>query len=701
MGGVIITIRNKMGYFLVVIISLAILGFLLMDSTSSNRNAFRRTSNDVGSVNGTGISYKDFQAKLDETIETYKRQQNVSNLSEEMTNALRNETWNNYVRDMIMDEQYEDLGLNVTVDETYEMFQGKNIHPTVRQQFTNPQTGLYDRSGVAMYIQNLGVDDQNGTAAEKKRRWRSFEDFINKDRLESKYSALIKQAIYTPKWMAEQNYGLANGSVSFEYVLLPFSSVKNSDVSVSESDLTAYLNAHTGRFQQKKSRIVDYVSFDIYPSASDSATTLKYIDDKLDKFQTTNDDSAFVRLYSDVPFNPNYTFKEELSPIIADTMFKVDSATMIGPYQEGGMYVVAKLADRMMLPDSVEARQIVFGVKTQDEVTTKKALADSILGELQAGNVKFSEMVLRYSDDDATKFDGGNMGYVLPGTQFRTIDRALFVNHKEGDIFLVPSNTGFHIIEITKRKPTREAVRVAYLARTITPSQATTDALFAEANEYLIAHNKPETFGKDKSVKTTKPFTLADNTLPGLGNARELVKWSFEAKKGDVSGIIILDDKFVIAELTDIREDGTATVANVRDELEQLVITEKKTQMLKDKIASGPAQDPTALAAAFGLQTDKVDGANLSKTDVGGANEPEVVAAAMALEKGGVSKPVAGNLGVYVLKVTEREAVGEPTGGYAYIQYQESMKDIQRVDVDVYNAIKENSDVEDERYKIY
>lgn len=700
--GVIITIREKFMFVLTAVIALAIIGFLFMDATQSNTNVFQPDSNKAGSINGNDITYPEYTAKVDEALQKYRLNNDVANVPDNVMNDIREQAWEEYVRTTLMGNQYEVLGIKVTGEEVYEMFQGSNPHPMVAQQFRDPNTGTFSPQQISMFLQNIDNDDPNGmTAAEKRLRWRYFEEFVKQNRLDTKYNQLVSKSFYAPTWMAKQFYQYQATTQNVNYVMVPYSSIPDDQVQVTDADLKKYLEEHADQFKQEKGRVINYVVFNLKPSKQDTAAALKFIEEKKESFTKTTTDSLFVKLNSDRNFDPGYYGRDELASSMIDTFFSVDTNVVIGPYFEDSIYAMAKVLDRKMIPDSVKARQIYFPVTSQEEITTKKALADSLKIEIEEGRVGFEEVFFQNMSDDIDLGSGGDMGWVKPGEQFFTIDRALFYQQKEGEIFVVPGEQGFHLIEITEADPTKEAVKVAIVTRKIVPSKSTGNARYTEVNEFRMKHNTADAFKNAESVNvvTSPPISINSYQIPGVkGDAREVVKWAFNANKGDVSDPFILEDKYIVAQLENVMEEGTASVENVKGQLEVLVKQQKKAELIKEKLKGASSLD--AIANSNNTMVNTATNINLDNYSFAMGQEPKVAGAAMALEPNTISKPIEGKAGVYVIQVTSREPATEQPG---YTMQQQQLQQILMsvANQRLFEAIKEVSEVEDIRYKFY
>jgi len=699
---VIMKIRNRLGFVIIGLIGFAIVGFLLQDSLSSNSSLLRFNANNVGSVNGKAIDIQDYEKKVQQALEN-ARTQGQGNTDDATVWSVRDQVWSQYVNDILMEEKYEKLGVLVTNEEMKDQLQGANPHPAVRQSFSNPETGQFDPAQISLFVQRLEEDDD----ATKWNQWENFKKFLLEDRMKSKYNALVKKAMYAPSWQANENYLLTASTVDFEYVYLPYADVSDGDVKVEDSELKNYLNAHKTKYKREESRSVEYVSFDILPSAADTARTKAKLEESLENFKTTKDDSSFLSLYSDKGFDGKYYSKEELTISMKDTLFVVDTGTVLGPYYEEGSFKFAKLVDKKMIADSVKARHIFFsiaGAKSQEDVGFKRTQADSVLKLIQSGG-DFVSLAIQYSDDEATKFSGGDWGWIKPNTKFQTINNGLFYQKAQGDIFMAPAdepgNAGFHVIEITEAKPTKQAVQVAFLTKQVAASIETERALYADASKFASTNNKADAFKAAAANYTLRPaegIRKSSYSIPGLGSARDLVKWVFEASVNEVSEVFSLDNKYIVVLLTKVQEEGIATLEAVRTEIEVEVKKEKKAEVLKAKITG---TDLNAIAGATSKTTATVSGLSLGNTFIEAVgNESSVVGKALGMNSGETSAGIAGENGVFAIKVTAKNTPPALTdAGSQKKQLAQTAES--RVDFMLAESIKKSAEVKDERFKFY
>ncbi len=704
---VIMKMRNKLGVFIVVLIALTIFAFLLQDAINSDTSMLRPNSNVAGIINGKSVSIQDFDKKVQEATDNYRLSSNNSNIDDETVWQIRNQTWNQYVNDVLMGAKYEKLGVQVTSDELLDMVQGSNPHSAVVQSFSDPQTGQFNPEQVAAFIQNLDKDE----TGETRQRWLNFEKFLKEDRIKSKFNDLVKNGMYTPSWMATENYSLSGTTVSFDYVFLPYTDVPDADVTVTDDELQDYLDANKSEYMQdEETRSIEYISYDIKPTQEDTLRIKNKLEELFENFQKTNSDSAFLKSYSQLPYDPKYYGIDELQSSMKDTLFKIDTNAIIGPYIEESYWKYAKLLDRKLIPDSVRAKHIfvsIAGVKDQTGVQQKRAIADSLLKEIKEKGALFDTLLAKHSDDAETKAKGGDMGWIKPGEKFPTIDVALFYKHKQGDIFIVPSDEdnkrGFHIIQITEAKPVKDAVKVAFLAKEIAASIETERGLYAEASKFASANHTAQLFrdaSKDMSPRQAEGIKKNDNAVQGLNAARDVVKWVFSASEGEVSEVFSLHDKYVVALLSGVKEKGLAALDDVRTQIEVEVKKEKKADVLKGKLKG--QTDLNATAGATGKVVETATGLSFGSNYIGDAvgSEPGVVARAIAMNEGETSAPIAGDNGVFVIKITSKIAPPQLTDVKTQ-KKQSEQKSASLVDFSLQEAIRKSADIKDERYKFY
>ncbi len=692
------TLRNRAGIFMVAAIVLAIAAFLISDAVQSGQPFMQASQNEIAEISGKTISYQEFDERLQPVAENLKNQMNASTLDASMMGYAVDQAWNQMVSEIVLKKQLEKSGVVVGGEELFDMVQGNNVHPEVRRAFTNPQTGVFNPQEVMRFLQTLDEDE----TGERRKQWLAFEKSIDDQRKQQKYFNLIKGGMYITKVQAQEDIASKAKTATMQYVLLDYASVSDSAVKITESDLEAYLAANKNKYKQKEEqRTFEYVIFDASPSAADSADAKLYIEEKAAELSTTTDDSLFVALNAETKTSLAFSKKGTLSPMLDTVMNSKSVGYIYGPYKEGNAYKVAKLVAVKSLPDSVKARHILIKPVNGDAAAAKTK-ADSLVKSIKAG-ANFADVAKQNSEDPGSGAKGGDLGYFSSGMMVKPFEDACF-NGKIGEIQLVQSQFGYHIIQVQDQKNFQKNMKVAVIDRTITPSDKTIQLAFAKANGFLAKATSEETFNatattEKLSKRVAENISENDKFIAGLDNPREIIRWAFKAEKGDVSTLFDLGSSFIAAQLTAIQPSGTKELAQVKSEIEAAVRVEKKAELLKSKV-----EGATTLEQAAQKANAKVDTASnvtfASAVIPGVAREPKVIGAAFALKKGTVSQPLKGDRGVYVIKVTD---FIEPTIKQDVLITKAQLTSIakSRVDGEVFEALKDKAEIKDNRAKFY
>ena len=695
------TMRNK-GGLLVGIIGFAIVAFLAGDVIVSGRNIFGDGQNEIGNVNGESIEYTAFQAKLDENTEAYKKNSGQGDINPTMNGYLVDQTWNQMVQDIILKKSIAISGVGVSADELFDMIQGKNPHPEVRRAFANPQTGVFDPSQVVTFLKNLDTQDPTGAT---KKQWLAFEKAINEERIRQKYFNLVKGAMYTPTAFAKANFAEQNKTANISYVVLDFASIPDNAVKVSESEMAEYYNEHKYKYAQKENaRSFDYIYVDVLPNAEDTIAVKKSIDQQLIGLQTTTSDSTYIALNADTKFAAEYTKRGALPGALDTVMFSKPQGYIMGPYIDGGAYKIAKLMSIKSLPDSVRARHILIKA-TNENAMAMKTKADSLKKLIDAG-ADFATLAQQYSED-GTKDNGGDLGYFDNKQMVKPFSDFCFKGTK-GEMGVVGTQFGFHVIQITDQKNFDKQILVGVIDRKIEPSSQTSQALYSKINEVLAGVKDASAFtalklGDGLNKRVAENIKENDRFVAGLDNPRELIRWAYKAKKGEVSTLFEIGDKYVFANLTQIKEKGTIAQEYLKNELEAAVRQEKKAAQLSEKLtaAAAGASNMQQIAQKAGVAAQVANGLNFAFPVIPGvAREPEVVGNVFSLAKGKISKPIIGGKGVYVVTVDNFiEAMQLPDYNAKKAELAAGVKS--RVDQELLEALKNKADIKDNRIRFY
>ena len=645
-------IRNRMGLLVAIFIGLALLLFVVGDFLNQGRSLFTNAQYEIAKVAGKSIPYTEFDQRVNSFVEINKIQTGQTSLDENTIDQIRDVSWDYMIEEFIMSDEYKKLGVAVTGDELMDMIQGENPHPIIRQVFSDPQTGMLNRSFMFDFIQRTLQEE----SSERKTFWLYIENEIYRQRRLAKFNNLIRKGLYVTSLQSKRKAEESLKTMDIDFIVQRFALVSDSLIKISAKEMKEYYENHLENYRQEESRDIKFVTFEVIPSEGDFASAESWINSIKPEFEATEETKQFVNLQSDVPYdNRNYT-KDELPEIIADFMFNASVGDVYGPYFENNAYKLAKLAKVEYLPDSVNARHILLQA-TQENSAQVIQFADS-LKELIEKGADFVELARQYSADGSAK-EGGDLGWFKEGEMVKSFSDSCFYG-KPGDVKLVGSQFGLHIIEILAQSKDVKKVQVGYLVRNVEPSTETDQGYFVQASEFAGLNNTYEKFNQAIEFQNLIPrrapgLKPLDKEITGLESPRLLVKWAYDADEHDVSNVMKFGNKYVVALVEDVKEKGYAVIEDVTAEIQLELTKQKKAEQLIEKInaKSGGLKDLQALASS--LETGVLNAASINFASRSLANygiEPRIPAAAFALETDEISKPIVGDNGVYVISVT-------------------------------------------------
>lgn len=706
-------IRNRAG-LLVGVIGVAMLAFILTDLLSSGNSIAQRSLNEIGEIDGETITAQDFQRLLETSIQAKFPN---GQATEEDRGRERDLLWNTIVRDQLLANEYSATGITVSPQEMDDLVTGSrtgNIHAISRQLFGIQPGQEVNTAAIKQNLNNVLANDPQNAAV-----YLYYEKEINRQRLKEKYDNIVKAGLYANVIMAESFNKEQNSSLNGRYVYQTYSSISDSTVEVSNSDLKSYYNKNKDSYKQDASRAINYVVFDVVPSAADNQAVKDDVAglmkdrvvfnkrsnayDTLAGFNNSVEDSVFVLQNSDFAFDGSFYKEGKMSPALNEVMFDKEVGFVFGSYEENGAYHISKLLATTSRPDSVRARHILIKPLNND-IVSAKAKADSLFSLVKEGG-DFAKLAENNSEDgSATK--GGDLGYFGEGAMVLPFNNACF-SGKKGDVVLVLSQFGYHIIEITDQKVFGKAIKVATVTRTIEASTATADLIYSNASQFAASNKNVESFN-DAANTASISKREANNLLPnasiisGLGQAREIVRWAHD-EKSTLGAVRMFDmsDKFVIAIITKVSEKGFKLMEEVTARLKSEIIKDKKAEQLIVSMKAKIAGSIDATGTALGLEVKSMTAVKMATPTIPGVGfEPAIIGSAFGLEKGIQSAPTKGNNGVFVVLVDNVTEAGVAKD-LASLKSSLESKVASRAAYEPFNAIKDNADVVDDRSKIY
>lgn len=700
-------IRSRAGTIVVVIIGLALLSFVLQDLLTSGRGIF--SSNDVGEINGTTISGEEFANKLDAAEAKYKRNQNQSSVDDNVRQQLLNEIWNEYLDNYLFNPELENAGVAVPEDELFDMVQGENVDPQVQQipLFQDSITKQFDRNKVIKFLKTQ-LTEENDPDGKYRESWGDFEKSLMKARRKSKYNNLIKKGIYVTTAVAKRDFAEKNKNVAYRLVAKRYDTVPDSTVKVTDDDYQKYYEEHKHEYeQQDESRKMEYIVFQVNPSPEDRDELMKTMGNLKEQFQTATNDTLFVNANSSNPFREESVKRGNLGIQIDSMVFAGTPGNVYGPISDGSEVKLVKLLGFKASSDSVKARHIL--ISTQNGIAVEKAMAkaDSLKKVIQGGG-DFAALATLISDDPGSKVKGGDLGYFSEGMMVPEFNDACF-NGKVGDLVVVKTQFGAHLINIQeKTKPSNKA-RIVSLTKPVEASAKTNETVFAQANEFAVSSETNEAFqknAKEKNLFIVKAPTVrpTDRNINDLNNSRELVNWAFnqETNLNDVSKVMEFDGKYVVATLTGKRDKGIPALEQIKEDMEANVKREKKADQFVKEMQPSGATSIDALATRLKLMADAQATLTFGSYSVPNYGfEPKLIGSITASKAAKLSEPIRGNTGVYVYVVeTITEAPAPPADLKEYKKTLAS--NLQgRVDNGVYSSMLKKGKVDDKRYRFF
>ncbi|HQQ95400.1 MAG TPA: SurA N-terminal domain-containing protein [Bacteroidia bacterium] len=712
-------IRRRTG-LLVGIVGLALVIFILESLLGSGSSIFGGDElRTVGSINGKKIDRNEFINRMEQQLNTYRQRNQKNDVDENVRASVIDNVWQQYVVDLAIRPQFEKAGIVVGDDELYDRVVANPVQYII-QQLSDPQTGKVNEQFARpdgsldlvkwkQAVQNLPADQEAVL--------RNMEENVKTTRYFEKYRTLITKGLYLNNAEVTARVKSKSARINMSYVIKPYDAISDSAVKISDSDIEKYYKENAYRFMnQETTRAIEYVAFNVVPSPEDVAALEKDAQRAAEEFKTKKsgaDDSAFIAQESengDIRIE-NFTRK---TMIVRDSgIFNASIGTVYGPYNEGAYFKIYKLMASNSIADSCEIRHILVGLsdpQTQQAKRTKeqaKRQADSVLALIKSKAQSFDTLVKTFSDDMGSKTNGGNYGWFGEDKNFVEPFKNAGLMGTKGNISVVETQFGYHIIEVLNVSKTRHtSYKVAQIFKPIQASDETNQKIFAQASQFAGENNNAERF--DKAVEAQKltkrvadHIKDGDRQLPGLDQARELVRWVYTAEKGDVN-IFTLPNKHVVAKLSGIRNKGILPLEEVKDEARKLLAQQVKADLLTEEFrkAKASAKSIDEIARVLHLEVKQDPELIVEGNNIKGLGSDEILmGTALGMKPGIVSNPVSSDNGVAVLIVNSRNEIAGSTTFEDEKRMLEQML-ATRSDYDVFNALKDISDIKDHKSRI-
>jgi peptidyl-prolyl cis-trans isomerase D len=669
------------------------------------------TVREVGIINGKSISLAEFDGLSMKNVELTKINQQKADLTATEIYDIKNQTWDQKLNELIMNEEYDKLGLTISPDEMIDLLRGADPHRLIKQYFVG-ESGIYDPNLVVQYMQNI---DQ--LPAQDRAQWENFKEFIYSDHLGSKYRTLLSKGFYYPSALAEMEYRNSSDGIGFRFVALNYINLADSLVpQPTDEDYRDEYEAVSNQYLESKSRDIEYVVFNILPSAEDLAMIEEETMEIYDEWINSRNPGEYVNNLPGNRYDSSWYARGELSVAIDSLMFASELGTFIEPYKDGSSWYMARLMDRQVRPDSANVEHVLIayqGAFRSDPNMTRtkeeaEQLTDSIYNVLRADISKLPEIAIALSDDGSAAENAGNMGWFRDGQMVFAFNEAS-INGEEGDITMVETPFGYHVIHVKELTRAEERVRVAQIEIPIEYSSETYDRYYAQARQFAGENDTYEKFEQaviDEGLEKREARFLREmqRELPGLENTRQVVRWVFwdEREVGDVSPLFDIGGKILVVAYTKGRDKGEVPFDEIKERLALQVINKEKAKYYDDKVTELGTDDIYVIAQSFGAKVDTVDNMTFATRNlIGYGTEHEVVGHLFALSEGTNSGVLYGNGAVFVVEM-DKVFKAPPMEDYSSYSAQKTMNFesfiLNNMD---YRALMQNADITDYRRYFY
>ena len=707
-------IRNRGGLLVSIVIGLALVAFIVGDALSSGASLLNRSKNQVGEIAGEAISIQDYQQKVAENEETIKSMSNLPSLNEEQQRMIRENTWNQIVSENIMQKEYESLGLGVSGDELFDFTLGENMHPSIKQLFTDPQTGAFDKNLARERIQMiLNAPANNMQAQASKQYWLNMEEQVEAARKQEKYNSLLMKGMFIPNEIAKEYAENALTTVDISFISKSYNTVSDSAVSVTNNEIKDYYNSHKYLFEQQEMRQIVYVNFDVSASAEDIQETEEWVKESIPEFTNASNVIEFANLSSEKRFQPKYYKKGEIgNEELDEFLFTEKGDGVYGPYLQDNAYNIARVADRKVMPDSVKARHILISTQTMEASRAEK-LADSLAGLIRKGG-DFDDLARKYSADQNSAINGGDLGWFTQEMMIPSFSDTAFIA-KKNEVKITKTPYGYHVLQVMDMTKPVEKVLLGIIAKEITPSQQTVNKIYNDARTFANNINTLADFDAavtaNNQTKRIANLGKNDATIPGIESAREIIR---QAYLTDKPGFILMDkekspifetgDKFTVAVLTNIQEEGIAPLNSVAPMIRTELIRKKKGEIIAKELTGAISGSESLLSVAQKANAQVMDATDVSFSSFqipGAGIEPKLISEVMTLQENQISKPIIGNQGVYVVVVNSKTVETATPEQIEAAKNSALQMNMTKIYYQTLPALIKKAGVTDARYKFY
>ena len=704
--------------FLILVIAMALFSFVLADVIRNSSGSSLPDQNVIATINGIEMEREDFMKK----VENLERQNKGSGTNVQSMNTI----WDIELRKSVLASEFDKLGITVERDLMRDLLKNNLLS---FDEFKDSQ-GEFDQRKLNEFISNLKeispeTMDLQGAQVNYE-SWNDYESNIASSGLEKIYFYLIRSAINSTVFEGKTKYNYENDNVDLKYIKIPFSTIADSLVKVTKSDVKKYMKKNENDYEVKASRNLIYVKFQENPSKYDEKQIENQLTELLNDreefdfesktnkkilgFKNTRDNEEFLNLNSAIKLYDSYVFENSFSKEMAPIIYSLNKGEVYGPYKEGEFIKITKLVDTKRIPDSVKVRHILIpysGSLRSDpnETTTEeqaKKRADSIYRIVLRRPSKFKSLLSLSSDVASNENDGEIEFSYIDG--FAPEFRDFSFENRVGKISVVETDFGFHIIEILSQSKRKNAVKVANLGLKVEASERTIDSIFNITSKFEIATEKSNfrdvASEFNYKVNPVNNIRELNENIPGVGSQRAIVRWAYnpDTNLDDIRRFNLQNGGYLVAMLTSINPEGLMSIDKASITAIPKIRNEKKAKMIMDKI-KGRSLDDISSSQNQTIQTALA--VNMKNPVLSGTgNEPNVVGYAFGIDEGVTSKGIIGNNGVFYVKVDRIKYANVMSNYQNYTNFLNSIT-LGSYNSKVYEALLESAEIEDNRHLFY
>ena len=694
---------RKHGILLLIVVGAALVFFIVGDFISSGSSFFQESSANVAVINGDKMKIRKYAEDIEHLNDVIRLEYGSQNVNEEMSNQIRQMVWQSTVNEKVIGDECEKAGMMITSAELADMLVGNNISPLLQnnRMFMN-ENGQFDPQLVKQFLSTIDTEDATAQMGYEQIRlfrnyWKYWEHSVKFNRLQEKYTNLVTKAMVINPLEAKYSFESNKVSADAVYAIKNYFTLPDSTITVSDAEVKALYKKNKEQYKQKQSAELQYIAVEIRPSQDDFNEVSTWINTLKDEFSTTADIASVTNSNSDVTYRAENLVKDQIDEDFQEFVFNGNADDVMGPILIGDTYKMARIIEnKITAPDSVKLSHIYLRAETAEKV---QALADSIKTELKNGAL-FADLAAKHSIAQTAK-NGGEIGWLSEMGLDTKIATPAF-STKAGETFEVKEGNDINLFIVNEVGKIVEKAKVAILARTVVASSRTNSILYNAAKEYIVNNNTLETFSanaqeKGYTVAVASNLDINANTLNNLKSAREVIRWAFENKEGEVSDVFEVDNHIVMAAVSKRYEEGYRTIDEMRSTLMAEIRKEKKGEILVQEMQGKTMEQ----LIAMGYRTDTVRNINFGSTYAGSiGNEPLLFASIATAKANTLSKPFAGNSGAFVytlISIEDNPATFNEKEEINMLAARESYM-TQYLTVE---ALKEAAKIKDLRYKYY